>query len=111
MKPPCILFVFCDEEASEGRGLGRQTMPETLTWSVVMAIHTLWLTARTQNIGLGWVSILQPSEINRILDVPDDWRLIAYLCLGYPQRESDEPELARLGWQDGIDRSRTRFVR
>ncbi len=108
---PVHLAVFCDEETNDGRGLGRQTMPETLTWSVVMAIHNLWLSARTQNIGLGWVSILQPEEINRILDVPDDWRLIAYLCLGYPQRESDEPELITLGWQDRIDRSKTRFAR
>lgn len=108
---PVHLAVFCDAAAPEGRGLGRQTMPQTMTYSVVMAIQNLWLSARACNIGLGWVSILEPDAICTILDVPHDWRFVAYLCMGYPAYESDEPELIKLGWQDRIDRAKTRFVR
>ena len=78
-------------------------MPETLDYSVVMAVHTLWLAARAKGIGVGWVSIVQPAEIERILDVPKDWALVAYLCIGYPQEEHDDPELVRHGWQDRVD--------
>lgn len=108
---PCHLAVFCDDGAVEGRGLGRQTMPETMTYSVVMAIQNLWLAARARNIGLGWVSILRPNAIGTILDTPSGWRLVAYLCIGHPKQESDEPELIKLGWQDRIDLTKTRFVR
>ncbi len=108
---PVHLAVFCDDDAADGRGLGRQTMPETMAYSVVMAVHNLWLTARARDIGLGWVSILEPNKVSAMLDVPDDWRFIAYLCIGYPAQESDEPELVKLGWQDRIDRSKTQLVR
>lgn len=108
---PVHLAVFCDTAAPEGRGLGRQTMPQTMTYSVVMAIQNLWLSARACNIGLGWVSILEPDAVCTILDIPHDWRFVAYLCLGYPAYESDKPELIKLGWQDKIDRAKTRFVR
>ena len=60
-------------------------MRETIAYSVVGAINTLWLAARAQGIGMGWVSILKPKTINKILDVPEDWQLIAYLCIGYPE--------------------------
>ena len=93
---------FSVSDPSEGKGLGRQTMPETLVWSTVMAIHTLWLTARAKGVGLGWVSILKPAKINEILDCPQDWRFIAYLCMGYPAIESQTPELVREGWQARI---------
>jgi len=48
---------------------------------------------------MGWVSILDPQRIARILDVPGSWRLIGYFCLGYPEREDDQPELERAGWE------------
>lgn len=108
---PVHLAVFCDMGAEEGRGLGRQTMPETMIYSVVMAIHNLWLAARARNIGLGWVSICEPEQITALLDVPLGWRFVGYLCMGYPAKESDEPELVKYGWQDRIDKKQTRFVR
>ncbi|MHB8283738.1 MAG: 5,6-dimethylbenzimidazole synthase [Caulobacteraceae bacterium] len=91
--------VFCDHGAAAGRGLGRQTMPQALDYSVVAAINTLWLAARAKGVGLGWVSILDPAVVTQALDVPPSWRLIAYLCLGWPQAHSLEPELQRLGWE------------
>jgi 5,6-dimethylbenzimidazole synthase len=100
---PVHLAVFVDRATSTGSGLGRKTMPSTLDHSVVMAIHTLWLAARAYGIGLGWVSILNPPDVERILDVPEGWSLIAYLCLGYPVEEQALPELKRRGWERRID--------
>ncbi|MGH7736896.1 MAG: 5,6-dimethylbenzimidazole synthase, partial [Candidatus Tyrphobacter sp.] len=96
---PVHLAVFCDIETEIGRGLGRMTMPETLCYSVVAAIQNLALAARARGLGVGWVSILGPREIATLLDVPAAWRLIAYLCIGYPQEEHLDPELERYGWQ------------
>lgn len=96
---PVQLAVFADRATQQGSGLGRRTMPEMLEYSVIGAINILWLAARAHGVGMGWVSILDPQRVNPILDVPADWRLIAYLCLGYPEEESSTPELERAGWE------------
>jgi 5,6-dimethylbenzimidazole synthase len=96
---PCHLAVFADEATAVGHGLGRRTMPEMLRYSVVAAICNLWLAARAEGIGVGWISILDPERARRDLDVPESWRLIGYFCLGYPAREDDAPELQREGWE------------
>lgn len=96
---PVHLAVFADRGTTQGSGLGRQTMPEMLEYSVVGAISTLWLAARAHGIGLGWVSILESETIAGILEAPPGWRLIAYLCIGYPERETDTPELESAGWE------------
>ena len=74
-------------------------MPETLAYSTVTAIHTLWLAARAENIGLGWVSILDPAAVTSILKAPPTWSLTGYICLGYPQVDTDTPLLHQTGWQ------------
>ena len=96
---PVHLAVFADRSTAQGRGLGRQTMPETIEYSAVIAIHTLWLVARAHGVGMGWVSILDPLELARTLDVPAAWPLVAYLCLGYPAETDDTPALERQGWE------------
>jgi 5,6-dimethylbenzimidazole synthase len=96
---PVHLAVFTDLAPHAGHGLGRQTMPETLIYSTIIAIHSLWLAARSANLGVGWVSILEPTEIQCCLDVPPSWHFTAYLCLGYAAFDDDTPELERLGWQ------------
>lgn len=96
---PEIMVVFCDEQAQAGHRLGIATMPEMLRYSCVAAIQTLWLVARLRGIGLGWVSILDPQAVSAMLDVPQQWSLIALLCIGYPVEPSDTPELERHGWQ------------
>jgi 5,6-dimethylbenzimidazole synthase len=96
---PCHLAVFAEADPRQGRGLGRGTMPETAAYSAVMAVHTLWLAARAQGLGLGWVSILDPAAIAATLDVPADWIFIGYFCLGHPRHDDDVPELERLGWE------------
>jgi 5,6-dimethylbenzimidazole synthase len=100
---PVHLAVFTDLEPAEGHGLGRQTMPETLVYSTVAAIHTLWLAARALNLGVGWVSILDPDAVARLLGAEPAWTLTAYLCVGYPQAADDTPELARRGWQEDVE--------
>ncbi len=96
---PVHLAVFTDENTEQGHRLGRKTMPEMLSYSTVTAIHTLWLAARTYGLGVGWVSILDPVGICRILDVPISWKLVAYLCIGYPSFQDMTPELERKGWE------------
>jgi 5,6-dimethylbenzimidazole synthase len=96
---PCQLAVFADRSTAQGGGLGRLTMPETLDYSVVMAVHTLWLAARAERLGMGWVSILDPARVAAILDVPQHWIFIGYLCVGYPVQEDDTPALEREGWE------------
>ena len=100
---PVHLAVFADTETTAGRGLGRKTMPEMLEYSVVGAVTTLWLAARARGLGMGWVSILDPDKIAEILEVETSWKLIAYLCIGYPQEQHLDPELDRAGWQKRAD--------
>jgi 5,6-dimethylbenzimidazole synthase len=96
---PCHLAVFADRSTIVGHGLGRRTMPEMADYSVVTAMFSIWLAARAEGVGMGWVSILDPVIVGKILDVPSDWRFIGYFCLGYPLEEDEIPELERAGWE------------
>ncbi len=96
---PSHLAVFADGATDVGHGLGRRTMPEMIEYSVVAAVHTMWLAARAEGIGMGWVSSLTPANVNKLLDVPAAWRFIGYFCLGHPQAESTSPELERARWE------------
>jgi 5,6-dimethylbenzimidazole synthase len=96
---PVHLAVYCDEVTAKGSGLGAGSMPETRAYSVVGAITLFWLAARAEGLGLGWVSILDPDKLAVDLGTPPDWRLIGYLCVGWPEAEADTPELERAGWE------------
>jgi 5,6-dimethylbenzimidazole synthase len=96
---PIHLAVFADSTTEQGHGLGRHTMPEMIDYSAVAAVHTLWLAARAEGVGMGWVSILNPGEVAATLGVPTSWKLIGYFCLGYPEAESETPELERVAWE------------
>lgn len=97
---PVQLAVFNEIDPEAGHGLGRQTLPETLRQSTAMAIYTLWLAARAENLGLGMVSILDPHDIEALLGVPAGWEFAAYLCIGHPEFMDDTPLLHRTGWQE-----------
>jgi len=96
---PVHLAVFAEREPAQGHGLGRLTMPETAEYSAVTAVHTLWLAARAEGIGVGWISILDPAVAAAILDVPSPWKFIGYFCLGYPATDAPTPELERADWE------------
>jgi 5,6-dimethylbenzimidazole synthase len=98
-RAPFQFAVFCDHATLQGFGLGRHSMPEMLDYSTVAMISTFWLAARAAGLGVGWISILDPVEVSRALDVPPSWKLVAYLCVGWPETEHLDPELERHGWQ------------
>jgi 5,6-dimethylbenzimidazole synthase len=96
---PVHFAVFADRATPQGHALGRHTMPEMIDYSVVTAVHTIWLAARAQGVGLGWISILDPNAMASILDVPPAWKFIGYFCLGFPEAEDTIPELEQAGWE------------
>jgi 5,6-dimethylbenzimidazole synthase len=100
---PVHIAVFCDEAGMQGQGLGCATMPEMRRYSVVCAVMQMWLAARALGLGMGWVSIIDPARLAEDLDIPRDWSLIAYLCLGWPEEDHADPELQRAGWEDRHD--------
>lgn len=80
--------------------LGQTTQKKMGEYSVVCAIQNLWLMARAHNIGVGWVSILRPKRVKKILGITEEYKLIGYLTMGYVSEFLDEPELLKLGWED-----------
>jgi len=99
LEAPQNLCIVCDTQNERGHKLGRHTMPETAAYSTVCAIQNLWLAARAEGIGVGWVSILDPIRLRALLHIPDHILLIAYLCLGFVDHFATEPELERAGWE------------
>jgi 5,6-dimethylbenzimidazole synthase len=95
----------------QGHGLGRRSMPEMLSYSVAGMLAILWLCARSKGLGMGWVSILDPVQVAAALDVPTSWKLVAYLCIGWPVEEHLDPELERHHWQERQDESRKVLMR
>src|SRR3984885_5351155 len=99
LEAPQNLCIVCDSQSSQGHQLGRRTMPETAIYSAVCAVQNLWLAARAEGIGVGWVSILEPGLLRSTLRIPDPITPIAYLCLGYVNACSKEPDMERAGWE------------
>jgi 5,6-dimethylbenzimidazole synthase len=78
--------------------IGRSSIPEAGLYSVCCAIQNLWLSARTEGIGLGWVSILSNDTLKEVLDIPEHVVPVAYLCLGYVDDFAKKPDLETAGW-------------
>ena len=102
LEAPQNLCVVSDLESERGHQLGRHTMPETAIYSTVCAIQNLWLAARAEGVGVGWVSILDPPRLAEILQIPANILPVAYLCLGYVNRFGTQPELERYGWESRV---------
>ncbi len=83
--------------------IGRSSIPETGIYSVCCAIQNLWLAARTEGIGLGWVSILSNDDLKKILEIPQHIIPIAYLCLGHVSKFAEKPDLETAGWLPRLD--------
>jgi 5,6-dimethylbenzimidazole synthase len=99
LEAPQNLCVVCDPQSGQGHGLGRQSIPETSVYSTVCAVQNLWLAARAEGVGVGWVSILSPDALRSILKIPTHVVPVAYLCLGYVEAFGSRPELERVGWE------------
>jgi 5,6-dimethylbenzimidazole synthase len=80
--------------------LGTTVQLETLRWSACCAVENLWLAARAEGVGVGWVSILSPAFLRTELALPDGVELLAYLCVGYPMSFGDRPMLEETGWKE-----------
>ncbi len=83
--------------------IGKSSIPETGIYSVCCAVQNLWLAARTEGLGLGWVSILSNEVLKEILELPDHVVPVAYLCLGYVEQFSLKPDLETAGWLPRLD--------
>jgi len=101
LEAPLNLCVACDRSRG-GKVLGRNTIVDTDLFSTCCAIQNLWLAARAEGIGVGWVSILDNDALSTILELPSNVVPVAYLCVGYPERFPDEPMLETVGWQKRI---------
>jgi 5,6-dimethylbenzimidazole synthase len=100
----CVLniCVTCDRERFGTIGLGRTCQPEMDLYSTVCAVQNLWLAARCEGVGVGWVSIIKPEDLPPILGLPDTVVPVAYLCVGYTEQFAVEPELKTAGWNPEI---------
>ena len=83
--------------------IGKSSIPETGIYSVCCAVQNLWLAARTEGLGLGWVSILSNDVLKEILELPEHVVPVAYLCLGYVEQFSLKPDLETAGWLPRLD--------
>jgi nicotinate-nucleotide--dimethylbenzimidazole phosphoribosyltransferase len=95
---PVNLAVTCDPTRGGRHTLGRHSQPETAGFSSVLAISNLWLAARAEGLGIGWVSFFGPRDLAAELRLPAHLEVVAYLCLGYVREFGPEPELAATGW-------------
>ena len=102
LEAPQNICVVSDTLNQRGHRLGRHTMPETALYSTVCAIQNLWIAARSEGVGVGWVSILDSARLRTLLHIPDHISPVAYLCIGYVDRFAAEPELERSGWETRI---------
>lgn len=98
LESPLNICVTCDPTRG-GEVLGRNSMPETDVYSTCLAVQNLWLAARAEGLGVGWVSILKTAQLREILGIPPHIIPVAYVCLGYPEQFDDTPMLQRQGWR------------
>ena len=102
LEAPLNIAVFY--RPPEGPVLGQASMPEVGLYSVVCAVQNMWLMARALNIGMGWVSILDPERVKELVGAPAGHKLVAYLCVGYTDGFYASPELELLGWEKRKER-------
>lgn len=100
LEAPLNLAVTCDHRRDSPFVLGRGPMPQTDLYSTCLAVQNIWLAARAEGVGIGWVSILDPQAVEKILQLPEGVELVAYLCAGYPIEFHARPMLEQVGWKE-----------
>jgi 5,6-dimethylbenzimidazole synthase len=99
---PLNICVTCDRNRGGEHVLGRHSIRETDLYSTCTAVQNLWLAARVEGIGVGWVSIVDNTRLSNLLNLPEGVVPVAYLCVGYPVAFPPIPELQSLGWRDRL---------
>jgi 5,6-dimethylbenzimidazole synthase len=99
LEAPVNICVTCDDSRTRGSGLGRQTDPSVALYSTVCAVQNLWLAARAESLGVGWVSILDIDDLKQTLGIPPHLTMVAYLCIGYVSEFRPQPDLEERGWE------------
>jgi 5,6-dimethylbenzimidazole synthase len=99
---PINICVTCSRQRGGRHVLGRSTVRDTDVYSTCCAIQNLWLAARAEGIGVGWVSILDHGALKRVLSIPRPVKVLAYLCLGYVSEFATQPDLETVGWRARI---------
>lgn len=99
---PVHVVVTCDRDRCGPVVLGRSADPATDLYSCVCAVQNLWLAARAEGIGVGWVSILDKARLKIILGIPERIEIVAHLCVGHVARAFATPELEQRGWRDRL---------
>ena len=94
------MAVTCDVSRKGPDILGRATMPEMSEYSVVLSIENMWLAARAEGIGMGWISFIDPDMVKKILGIPESIKLVGYLAVGYLSEDHDIPELEEKKWEE-----------
>jgi 5,6-dimethylbenzimidazole synthase len=100
LEAPLNLAITCDGRRDAPFVLGRAPMPQTDLFSTCLAIQNLWLAARAEGVGVGWVSILDRQAIEELLRLPPGVQMVAYLCVGYPTEFRPRPMLEEVGWRE-----------
>lgn len=95
---PYGIVVACDRRTPAAGVLGRATFPDADLWSCACAIQNMWLTARSEGLGMGWVTLFDPDELHALLGIPEGVVTLGWLCLGWPDERPPEPGLERAGW-------------
>ena len=95
---PLGIVVCCDRRVPAAGVLGRATFPDADLWSCACAIQNLWLAARAEGLGMGWVTLFEPAALASLLGLPDDVVTLGWLCLGWPDERPPAPGLERAGW-------------
>ena len=109
LEAPLNICVTCDRERG-GEVLGRASIRETDLFSTCLAVQNLWLAARAEGLGVGWVSILDPGELAHLLELPPQVVPVAYLCVGYAIELAPTPLLERVGWRERLPLERVVFA-
>jgi len=104
------MAVTCDASRKGPNILGRATMPEMSEYSVVLSIENMWLAARAEGIGMGWISFIDPDRVKKILGIPESIKLVGYLAVGYLSEDHDIPELEEKKWEKRLDVSNFVYV-
>ena len=101
-KAPVNICITCDRSRGGNIILGRTHNSNMDVYSTVCAIQNLWLAARAEGIGMGWVSIFEDADLKSLLDIPEDIEIVGYLCLGYVDELYTKPELEAKGWRNRV---------